>query len=510
MKSQPGQLDCCGKKSSFLSLRLLVWIAVAVVLLGIALVQAHGQMAQDAPPQAAQTADSAVPAVAPVQGRVVRLSYVEGHVQVGSQDAPPIDTAVANMPLVQGSTVETGQDGRAELQFEDGSLVRLVPNSRLELTGLSGNAAGSLNTDVNLLSGEGYFELNPASGDQFMVEALGLQITSPEPSSFRVSWLAQPEQVAVSDGYIRIKHAADYAVQVNANETLSIDDADVTRYLLSSGTDADVNDAWNQQREDAADAADADASGAPAPADNGTDLDEYGNYYDIPGYGDVWQPYGYDASWSPYDDGYWAWYPWGYTWISAYPWGWAPYHCGYWNYFPNFGWGWVGGGCGIGIWYPIGPWHGGPVGWHPPHRPIWHPHPPLNRLRPVGGTLQHPFAPVTGHPVPRGFKPAPVTIGGRVVNPVPRVPPAERVHGATSIRGGPVSITRHPFGSPGTNSVAGRPVAPVYGSRPGNPEMGRGHPAPQPRSAPAPRSSPPPARSSPPASHSSGGSSSHK
>ena len=341
--------------------------------------------------------------------------------QVSADGQPSIDQAVANLPLVQGNTVETGQDGRAEIQFEDGSVVRLAPNSRLSLDQLSGAAPGTFTTSLDLLAGEGYFELRSDGGDSFTVDALGLQLTSPGPTSFRVSWLAQPEQVAVSDGYLRVKHSSDYTVQVNANETLSIDDQDVTRYLLSTGTDSDVNDAWNEQRNEYQDDADARASAAQPVGDSASaaDLDSYGNYYDVPGYGQVWQPYGYDASWSPYDDGYWGWYPWGYTWISAYPWGWAPYHCGYWRHFDGFGWGWVGGGCDR--WYPIGGWFGGdgggggnPHGWHPPHRPPWRPVPPTHRLHPVGIVTQHPFAPVTGHPVPRTFKPSPVTFGGYV------------------------------------------------------------------------------------------------
>jgi hypothetical protein len=443
-----------------------------------------------------------------VQGRVVRLSYLEGHVQISADGQPNIDQAVANLPLQQGNALETGQDGRAEIQLEDGSIVRLTPNSRLSINQLTGSAPGNFATTLNLLSGEAYFEARPASGDAFRVDALGLNITAPESANFRISWLAQPEQVAVSDGYIRVKHAGDYTVQVNANETLSIDDADVTRYLLSTGTDSDTNDAWNDQRDQYQDDAEARATTAQPLGDSAAeaDLDNYGNYYDVPGVGEVWQPYGYDASWSPYDDGYWAWYPWGYTWVSAYPWGWAPYHCGYWNYFDGFGWGWVGGGCGAGGWYPVGGWfYGGGGGhvWHGPRRPPWRPVPPVNRFRPVGVVKDRPFQPVAGHPVPRTFKPVPVNIGGKTAKPLQPVPPSERIH-ATRTNGANPPVA-HRFGT-ATAGAPRTPVAPVYGSRPSNPEMGRGANRP----APTQHSSPPPqSHSSPSASHSEGGSS-HK
>ena len=38
------------------------------------------------------------------------------------------------MPLLQGSTLKTGEDGRAEIQLEDGSTIRLTPNSSAAMT----------------------------------------------------------------------------------------------------------------------------------------------------------------------------------------------------------------------------------------------------------------------------------------------------------------------------------------------------------------------------------------
>lgn len=506
MKDRSNQLDCCGRKSSVSAFKIILLVALGALLV-VAVMESRAH-AQDAAP-ASNSADAA-PAAPPVEGRVERLSYIEGQVTVCTEPGSQPEPAVANMPLVQGSMVQTGQDGRAEIQFEDGSVIRIVPNSRLQIASLAGDAAGSLDSDVDLLAGEGYFELNPTSGDGFVVHALGLEITAVEPADFRISWTSQPEQVAVSYGYVRVRHASDYVVQTNANETLSIDDQDVTRYLLSTGTDSDMNDAWNEQRDQYLDDAESRATSAQSTGDTAgaADLDAYGTYYDVPGYGSVWQPYGYDASWSPYDDGYWAWYPWGYTWISAYPWGWAPYHCGYWNYFGGFGWGWAGGGCGIGIWYPIGVWHGGPIGWRPPRRPIWRPTRPVHRLQPVGATKDHPYQPAPAHRVPAGFTPHPVTINGRAAHPLAPVPPGERPHNLPASHAAAASAVDR------GSDVVRATGQPYYGSRQGNPELGHGGPPASSRPAPvyhappsAPRFSAPSGghSSPPPASHSGGG-----
>src|ERR1700755_2982406 len=67
-------------------------------------------------------------------GRAVRLSSVDGQVQVVQGGQPLTDQAVANTPLFEGTQLITGNDGRAEVQFEDGSIVRIPPQSLMTLS----------------------------------------------------------------------------------------------------------------------------------------------------------------------------------------------------------------------------------------------------------------------------------------------------------------------------------------------------------------------------------------
>jgi len=495
--------DCCRQKSSYSILKVVLWAGLAVLLIAAA-VQARAQSniqtdSSSLPPDQAQMQNAPPDQPAPPQrhGRVLRLSFVQGQVQIQSGGQAQFDQAVANMPLVEGSVVQTGGDGRAEIQFEDGSIARLVPGSQFQVDELGGDAPGSLVTAVSLLSGEGYFELRPAAGDSFTVSSAGLTVTPVQSGSFRINLAAQPQQLAVSDGAVRVTHGTDYKVQVNTDETLSLDEQDPARYMLASGTPSEPYDAWNEERDQYLNDAAARSTGVQTGGDAAgwDDLDAYGSFYDVPGYGQVWQPYGYDANWDPFDAGYWAWYPWGYSWISAYPWGWAPYHCGYWNYFSNFGWGWVGGGCGVGIWSPISVWYNPPGWWHRPPRPIWHPLPPQHRINPVGLTKEHPFVPIPGKPVPRGWNPTPVTIAGHTVAPLKPLPPGEKRPSPT--RTGSASGTTVP-----NHAVA----APQHGTGTAwHGGSGYNRPAPSPHSAPPPS---PPHYSAPPSSggsHSEGG-----
>jgi uncharacterized membrane protein YgcG len=362
------------------------------------------------------------------EGRVLRLSYVDGQVSLLQGNETQFEQAVANMPLVENTLVQTGDNGRAEIQFEDGSVVRVVPGSQFQIGQLSGTTQGALQSSVTLLSGEAYFELRPATGDTFTVTASGAQITPVPTGSFRIDLGAQPQQIAVSDGGIRVTHGGDYSAQVNADQTLNLNDQDPTHYQIAQGTTSSPDDQWNEDRDQTIYKEQAGATGAQSGGDSAgwDDLDYYGQFYDVPGAGSVWQPYGVDANWDPYDAGYWAYYPWGYSWISAYPWGWAPYHCGYWNYFDGFGWGWVNGGCGVGIWFPVSPWYHAPRWWHPPvapPRPVGI-HRPVSGLRlvPVGLVVQHPFKPAPAHPVPMEARNRPVAIAGHVVQPMPPAP----------------------------------------------------------------------------------------
>ena len=70
-----------------------------------------------------------VSAVADSQVRVVRLSEVQGDVKVDRNLGQGYEKAFLNLPITQGVKLQTKNDGRAEVEFEDGSVVRLTPNS---------------------------------------------------------------------------------------------------------------------------------------------------------------------------------------------------------------------------------------------------------------------------------------------------------------------------------------------------------------------------------------------
>src|SRR5215475_12421873 len=84
----------------------------------------------------------ALPALAGSQARIVRLSDVQGSVQINKNSGLGFENAFVNLPITQGVQLRTGTNGRAEVEFEDGSSMRLAPNTSLEFTSLGANDAG--------------------------------------------------------------------------------------------------------------------------------------------------------------------------------------------------------------------------------------------------------------------------------------------------------------------------------------------------------------------------------
>lgn len=305
------------------------------------------------------------------QARIVRISYVEGSVRLDSGQG--YESATMNVPLMERDWLQTGSDGWAEVQFEDGSLVRLAPDTVIAFTQLARASSGATLTTIDLDQGEAEFKVTQHNDGEFNVTVKKNTIALTRSSSFRVtSTNANPLEVAVWKGEVSVSEKDNGGeVAVKQNETFVLDPNDVSRYALDKGVDSDDLDQWSTQRDDALSSY-ASSSGRyiQSPYQYGTsDLNYYGQYYDVPEYGYVWQPNNVGLGWDPFSNGYWSYSPgFGYTWVSAYPWGWMPYRYGRWVFVNGRGWCWVPGGWSR--WYSRPRLLNAPAGFHAPIPPI--------------------------------------------------------------------------------------------------------------------------------------------
>lgn len=443
--------------------------------------------------------------------RAARLSNVDGQVRLMQGDQILAESAVQNTPLFEGSELKTADDGRAEIQFDDGSIVRISPNSSVKLSVLRQQGSAS-DAEVQLESGLGYFELQGDNGAGHFRARFGDNVvTASGFSVIRIDLDSPAGKVAVFSGNAHLDRSKGTALDLRGGQSVTLDGADASQDNLSESIEPDSWDTWNADRDQLLTSREAARTAATTSTSINnsanpawSDLDANGNWYDVPGQGYVWSPYqATNAGWDPYGCGHWVWTPrFGYIWVSCESWGYMPYASGNWNYYDGFGWGWYPGysnpwWCGGGWGFNLGT---RPVRYQPPHRPRGIPiRPPGGGGSPMRGGQR--FAPNPVIPVnrvkDRGFPEpvhvragGPVTIAGNVVQPLKPISPRP-VYGHMPAGGSRPGYTVFPrAGESGRQGQTGWPAAPpptggnTY--RPTAPASGRYYPyAPGP-SAPSP------------------------
>ena len=340
-----------------------------------ALLLATTLLAQDS-----DATSSSSPGVSKV--RIVRLSEVKGHVQLDRNIDRGFEPAIANMPIVEKSRLQTA-DGVAEIEFEDNSTLRVAPDSEVEFPQLERLADGGTLSTVHLVKGMAYVTLIKGRNNEFHLLFGEQNLSLPTPSHVRLQLNGTEANLAVLDGSVRIEGTSG-VMDIPKKKTVTFDLLEHQKPTLSKDVLPEAYDSWDET------ATGYHAKVANASAFNGSpysyglnDLQYYGSFMDAGGCGGgmggmMWRPYFASAAWDPYANGAWAYYQnAGYSWVSPYPWGWTPYHYGSWNFCPGTGWGWMPGGSWNGLNNVASMMHyqsiGGGAGGSRPPSPI---HPP--------------------------------------------------------------------------------------------------------------------------------------
>jgi hypothetical protein len=304
--------------------------------------------------------------------RVIRLSLVQGDVRFTREaHGDPLadqkaqwETAQANLPIRQGYVIAT-DNGRAEVEFENGAMAFLNENTVLDFYDLS-LEDGARTTRLVLRQGSASFYVNPSSGDYFSVTGGDFTVEANGKSSFRVNNFDDGSDVDLLTGHASVLHKKE-TTPLSKGQSLSMkageDAVDIGR--LPSGDDFDH---WVSGRIDtvsSATNASLQYTNLPYYAPGYADLYTYGAWSSCGGYGYGWRPFGASLGWSPFSMGQWLWDPgFGWTFASSQPWGWAPYHYGGWLFDAS-----------CGGWFYSPPAYFG-YGGYPGRRPLPIVHPP--------------------------------------------------------------------------------------------------------------------------------------
>src|SRR5579864_8073537 len=292
---------------------------------------------------------SAIPALSDSHVRIVRLSMVEGSVKV-DRGTGQFEKAITNLPITQGMKLRTGDDGRAEVEFENGSTVRLSPDSAVQFSDLSLRDSGTKVSAVEVTKGIAYIESTGSKNDELTVQFGQEKVAFTHAAHARVGVDERGASFAVFKGDLDVDGPSG-EIEVKKNQTADFDFSANDRFTLAKQIQAEPEDNWDREQDQYHQRYASNSYNKYSPYAYGTsDLAYYGNFFNAPGYGMMWQPYFAGAGWDPFMDGAWSFYPgFGFGWVSAYPWGWTPYHYGTWVFLPGYGWGWQPGG----LWMPM-------------------------------------------------------------------------------------------------------------------------------------------------------------
>ncbi|MGA3211162.1 MAG: FecR family protein, partial [Terriglobales bacterium] len=249
-----------------------------------------------------------VPAVADSYARIVRLSQVKGDVRIfralptdvqhptesdassnGANSASTDnDRAILNMPISQGMKLSTGTDGLTEIEFEDGAILRVAPESEVEFPELLLKTSGEKDTTIHLVEGVAYFNANPGRDNRFVLVAGSHEIPLTHSARFRAEVNNQEVKIAVFAGTVDTKEG-DRRLGVRKGQEATIDITDNTATVAQSIEPGNFDD-WDKQRSQYHDAYYKASAYQSYPYYGSGDLKYYGDWYSVSGYGSLWQP----------------------------------------------------------------------------------------------------------------------------------------------------------------------------------------------------------------------------
>lgn len=177
--------------------------------------------------------------------RMVRISYVEGDVHLNHQNI------TMNAPIVEGSVLATSTDSLVEVEFEDGSTVRLAPESQITFSQLARLTSGDAITRVDLDQGEAEFYVAKPTAGFLSVDVHSKNILFKQAGRYRIlSTNYSPLELGVWKGSAAVHdHDTGEEVDVQRNETFTLDAADPQEYDLEGNVVADELDRWSQSRD---------------------------------------------------------------------------------------------------------------------------------------------------------------------------------------------------------------------------------------------------------------------
>jgi uncharacterized protein DUF6600/FecR-like protein len=269
---------------------------------------------------------------------VARISLTQGNVSVTRGDSGEQVSSALNAPLVSTDRVLTGDNARAEVQFDSANLIRIAPGSEVRLGDLQYQRIL-----VQVAQGTATFRVLRDNDVDVEISTPSISLRPLRQGIYRVTVTGDGNtQITVRAGEAEV-FSPSGSERLSAGQTMhSRGPASDPEFMTVAAIPFDDWDRWNSDRDRYFERGN-EVSRYVSPDVYGTEeLAGNGRWVWDPAYGNVWVP-AVDGDWAPYHNGRWSWVDYyGWSWVSYDPWGWAPYHYGSW-YRGNYGWAWYPG-----------------------------------------------------------------------------------------------------------------------------------------------------------------------
>lgn len=292
-----------------------------------------------------------------------RIQLVNGDVMFHTPESGEWLPVSVNTPLDEGDAIWTPAGSRTEVQFTDGTVVRLDGLSQLDIIAIEEGF-----THLHLANGRLYLKTSPNTGiNALQIDADDTTVLPEARTRLRIDMLPNSqEDISIFKGTAYVEGNGN-RTKVRAGEQILLEEGHSELLALNPPDDWEK---WNIDRDRSQSRSIKAESYLPDELQPFSgELESNGRWEYVPEYGRVWRPTAFLADdWAPYQNGRWIWKENDYVWVSNENWGWVPYHYGRWAVVSGFGWCWVPPVRGDIYWGPgyVG-WYrtGSHVGWTP-------------------------------------------------------------------------------------------------------------------------------------------------
>jgi len=218
------------------------------------------------------------------QARAVRLSFVEGTVIARTPGSRKWARAALNMPIEQGVSIATAKHSIVEVQFENGSTLRLGELSRVDFMQMGIGPDGGYINHLKLAVGFTTVNIVPQRHDEYVLVASGASLVPHGKSEFRADLSRGHLRVEVFKGSVQAADSSQ-SQPLRRNQVLACDYSVRADFQVTDNIQMDDWDRWVQKRDRQASLA---AYNVPPPGmyDWESGLMPFGGDGTFPGFGE--------------------------------------------------------------------------------------------------------------------------------------------------------------------------------------------------------------------------------